>query len=224
MVNCGRTFKVAIMFKESKSSTTPNVFSNYTHLLQGSKLKKLEDPSSWHNCFYREITSQIPESIFSVLYHEINGRPNAPIRQLVSMLILKEGQDWTDEQLFEACNYNSLVSIALGMLNYTDEAPSPATYYNFKLRLLEHEMKTGQDLLEEMFKNLTQSQVIRFKVSGSHIRMDSKLVNSNIAKMTRLQLLLAVLTKFYRSLSEADQARILKPDLAKLGTGFNILA
>jgi hypothetical protein len=204
------------MFKESKPSTNPNFLSSYSHLLEGSKLKKLEDPSSWHNCFYREITSRIPESIFSVLYHENNGRPNAPIRQLVSMLILKEGQDWTDEQLFEACNYNSLVSIALGMLNYSDEAPSPATYYNFKLRLLEHEMKTGQDLLEEVFKNLTQSQVIRFNVSGSHVRMDSKLVNSNIAKMTRLQLLLGVLTKFYRSLSEADQARILKLDLVKL--------
>jgi hypothetical protein len=182
----------------------------------GTKRKQLEEPTAWHNCFYREITSRVPESIFSVLYHQDNGRPNAPIRQLVGMLILKEGQDWTDEQLFEACNFNTLVCIALGMGNYSDEAPSPATYYNFKVRLLEHELQTGQDLLEEAFKSLTQDQVLRLKVSGSHLRMDSKLVNSNIAKVTRLQLLIGVLSKFYRTLSTDEQSRVGQVDLAQL--------
>ncbi|MDV7390829.1 transposase, partial [Arthrospira platensis SPKY1] len=184
--------------------------------MKGTKREHLEDPTAWHNCFYREITSRIPESIFSVLYHEDNGRPNAPIRQLVGMLILKEGQDWTDEQLFEACSYNTLVCIALGMSNYSDEAPSPATYYNFKVRLLRHEMQTGQDLMEEAFKSLTQDQVVRFKVSGSHVRMDSKLVNSNIAKVTRLQLLIGILTKFYQSLSGQEQSSVEQADQEEL--------
>lgn len=200
------------MFKKSRSSTEANLFSGYSQLMGGSKRARLEDPTAWHNSFYREITSRIPESIFSVLYHQDNGRPNAPIRQLVGMLILKEGQDWTDEQLFEACNFNTLVCIALGMSNYSDEAPSPATYYNFKGRLLDHHRATGQDLMEQAFQTLTQEQVLRFQVSGSHVRMDSKLVNSNIAKVTRLQLLIGVLNNFYQSLSAADKSVIEQSD------------
>jgi len=192
------------MFKKSRSSTEASLFSSYFQVMQGTKRSRLEDPTAWHNVFYREITSRIPESIFSILYDQSNGRPNVPIRQLVGMLILKEGQDWTDEQLFEACNFNTLVCIALGMNNYSDEAPSPATYYNFKVRLVDHHRATGQDLMEQAFQALTQEQALRFQVSGSHVRMDSKLVNSNIAKVTRLQLLIGVLNKFSRSLSEAD--------------------
>jgi hypothetical protein len=51
--------------------------------MSGSKLTKLEDPSGWHNQFFKEIASQIDEDIFSVLYHSNNGRPNAPVRILV---------------------------------------------------------------------------------------------------------------------------------------------
>lgn len=46
--------------------------------------------------------------------------PNASIRVLVGMMSLKEGQGWSDEQLFEQCRYNLLVRSALGVMNLTD--------------------------------------------------------------------------------------------------------
>ena len=188
------------MYKKSKSSSTPSLFEGISQHVGSKKAKKLDDANEWHNLFYKEITSRIDEDIFSPLYEENNGRPNAPIRILVGMLILKEGNDWTDQQLFESCNFNLLVSYALGLSNLSDSVPSPATYYNFKLALLKYEQEEGINLLERCFQSLTKDQILRYQISGTSVRMDSKLIHSNIAKNTRLQLCLSVLNKFYKSL------------------------
>jgi len=193
------------MYKKSKKSTEPTLFSGLSQQVGSKKLSRLENPKSWHNCFFQELTSKFDEDIFIPLYVENNGRPNASIRQLLGMLILKEGNDWTDEQLFDACNFNILVMRAIGLSNLSDSAPSPATYYNFKLALLEYENVNGINLLELAFSALTKDQIIRYQVSGTAIRMDSKLIQSNIAKTTRLQMSLGIISKFYKSLQEEQK-------------------
>ena len=190
------------MFKKSQPSSSPSLFTGISQHLNGRKIKQLEDTNAWHNCFYQEITSRIDENIFAPLYVSDNGRPNASVRILVGMLILKAGNDWTDEQLFESCSFNILVSYALGLTNLSDSTPSPATYYNFKLALLKYEQEKGINLLEKCFQSLTKDQILRYEVSGASVRMDSKLIQSNVAKNTRLQLCLGVLIKFYKSLDD----------------------
>lgn len=200
------------MFKPSQAGTSPDLFSSYSQHLGKRKLNQLEDSTAWHNCFYQEITSRINERLFASMYDKGNGRPNASVRRLVAMLILKEGNDWTDEQLFESCNFNILIIRALGLSNLSDSIPCAATYYNFKLALLNHKITTGDDLLDLCFQDLTQDQIIRYEVSGKAVRMDSKLVHSNIAKSTRLQLCLGVLRKFYKSLSKEQTNLLLTAD------------
>lgn len=197
------------MFKKSELSTAGDLFDSYAQRLSGAKLDKLEDPQGWYNQFFGEITSQIDETIFSVLYHDHLGRPNASIRRLVAMLILKDGQDWTDEQLFEAVNFNILVGRALGLSNLSDEAPCAATYYNFKVALLQHYQVSGEDLLKKCFQQITAGQVLRYAVSGKQVRLDSKLLHANVHSGTRLSLCLEVLRKFYRGLS-AEQCYLLE--------------
>jgi len=48
---------------------------------------------------------RIDESIFSVLFNDTTGAPNAPARTLVGMMILKESFGWSDSQLFEHCHF-----------------------------------------------------------------------------------------------------------------------
>ena len=115
------------------------------------------------------------------------GRPNAPIRHLVSMMILKEGFGWSDAQLFEQCRFNILVMRALGLVNLTDEVPVESTYYLFKQALYAYQLKTGRDLVGETFLSLTKTQAKALGVLGQQIRMDSKLIGSNIALCCRLQ-------------------------------------
>jgi hypothetical protein len=80
---------------------------------------------------------RVDESIFSVLYTDGKGAPNASIRVLIGMMILKEGQGWSDEQLFENCEYNLLVRSALGLMSLEDAAPVSSTYYLFRRNLVE---------------------------------------------------------------------------------------
>ena len=200
------------MYKKSEKSSAPTLFEGYTQHLSGKRLSKLEDPNGWQNCFFKEVTSKINEDIFLPLYSHDYGRVNASIRVLISMMILKDGNDWTDRQLFNECDFNLLVHRALGMTNLGDEVPSPATYYNFKLALLIYELDTGINLLDVLFAELTKDQVIRFKVSGKKVRMDSKLLHSNVAKTTRLQMSLGVVRKFYKSLSVSETERLKEED------------
>jgi len=166
----------------------------------------LSDPLGWHQQFYKEVTREIDENIFSVLYADC-GRPNSPIYLLVSMLILKEGKSWTEEVLFQECHFNIQVRCALG-LGFGDPIPCETTYANFKASIKAYFEEKGIDLLELCYRNLTHKQCKKHGVKGRKIRMDSKLLDSNIAMNSRLELVLGVLIKFYKSLTKDAQKQL----------------
>jgi hypothetical protein len=111
------------MFRASPDSSQFDLLSNIEQYLRPRDQEKLNDANARHNVFLDQVTQRIPEERFSLLFDEANGRPNAPIRLLVAMLILKEGFGWSDEQLFEAIHFNLRVRRALGLLNLTDGGP-----------------------------------------------------------------------------------------------------
>ncbi len=204
------------MFRRSSEYTEPDIFTGTSQLLNSRKLKFYESDLQWHNVFYKEITSSINEEVFKVLYPSKTGRPNSPIRILVAMQILKEGFNWSDEQLFHESRFNLLVMRALGLTNINDEIPVPSTYYDFRAKLTAHQQQTGEDLFTQSFYNLTRLQAKTYNVNGSKIRMDSKLISSNIASCTRLQLTIGMLQKFFKTLDKRQKEKILKKHLIKL--------
>ena len=204
------------MFRASPDSSQIDLLSNIEQYLRARDQEKLNDANAWHNAFLDQVTKRIPEERFSLLFDEANGRPNAPIRLLVAMLILKEGFGWSDEPLFEAIHFNLLVRRALGLLNLTDEVPVESTYYLFKQRLYGHQLDTGENLLHEVFQELTADQAKRLGVVGEKLRMDSTLLDSNLATCTRLQLIIACLQAFWKSLSGEYKTRLGEADRALL--------
>ena len=194
------------MFGRSAPSSQPDLFSSFELHFNRRKQDQLNDPKSWHNLFYEHVTSKVDEDLFSVLHDANQERPGAPIRQLVSMVILKDGFGWSDAQLFEHCRFNILVMRALGMMNLCDEAPVESTYYLFKHALYEYQLKTGRELIGETLSSLTRTQAAAFGVLGQHVRMDSKLIGSNIVLCCRLQLVARCIRAFWESLDK-DQKR-----------------
>lgn len=192
------------MFKSSSTSSPLNMFTNISEHLQGARQKKYNDKNVWHNLFWQYITSSINERKYKSLFSEKMGSPNAPIRILLSMMILKEGFGLSDERLFEACQFDLLVMKALGINNIDDDLPCPATYYNLKSAIYRHHVEHGEDLIGETFRQLTMNQAKIFGVTGEFARMDSKLIGSNITKCSRLQLILSVLQVFYKSIKDKD--------------------
>lgn len=173
------------MFKKT-SPPQIDMFKDLSIHLSERKIKILDDPSSWHNVFLAEVTQRVDEAVFEPLFNQ-GGRPNSPLRILLSMMVLKEGNGWSDEQLFDNCRFNIRCMKALGLCNLDDDVPVESTYYEFRRRLAEHHVAHREDLVVEAFRIATRGQIEAHNIKGEKIRMDSKLIQSNIAKSSRLE-------------------------------------
>ena len=188
------------MFKKTDPNPQLDMFTSPTTQLCSRASKKYTDPNSWHNMFYRLYTSKVDEELFKPLFPEgkKSGRPTASIRVLVSMSWLKEGFGCSDEELFEKIEFDLLTRKALGIEHISDAPPSLDTYYLFRRRLCDYYDKTQEDLLQKCFEQVTGSLVKLLKISGKSIRMDSKLIGSNIARQSRYELIHSTLVKFLK--------------------------
>lgn len=140
----------------AKSSPIPrSLFSSTEDFLRGKSQTFYTEENSWHNLFRREVTLRIDEALFKPLYSSSMGAPNASIRVLAGMMILKEAQGWSDSHLFEQCRFNILTRSALGLLNMDDDLPVESTYYLFRKQIVEYERNSGENLFEKAFRKIT---------------------------------------------------------------------
>ena len=115
--------------------------------------------------------------------------------------------NWTTEKLFDRIDFDLLTRTALGLDTLEDTPFCPATFFNFQNRLLSHFVATGQNLLEGVFDSLTQQQLKALKIKTNIQRSDSFMAMSNIRSYSRTQLLVEMLIRLYRVLSDEDKTR-----------------
>ncbi|MBK7707446.1 MAG: transposase [Acidobacteria bacterium] len=210
------------MFKKTKQ-TQPTLFSSPPALFSERNLKIYENKDAWHNRFREQVTERIDEGLFSRLYCRDNGTPNASIKVLVAMMILKEAEGLSDQKLFENCRFNFLTRSAIGLFNADDAVPAESTYYLFRKRIVEDEKAGNENLLKIVFEQVTAAQCLEFEVSGKRIRMDSKLLSSNIAWLTRYELVHETLRVFYQEIKGSkkigkETAEVLEEVLGTAGS------
>jgi hypothetical protein len=204
------------MFKKSNKEPQLDVFASVPMLLENSAFKQYSDQGHWHNQFHDQIVMRIDETIFSILFNNTTGAPNSSIRALVGMMILKESFVWSDSQLFEQCRFNLLVRSALGLFNMNDPLPVESTYYLLRKRIYEHQKQHGEDLMGKAFAQITSEQIKEFDVNGRSIRMDSKLIGSNIALFSRYEIIHQTLCMFIKTLDESAKSTLSLADLEQL--------
>jgi len=142
-----------------------------------------------------------------VLYSDTKSRPNAPINAMVSSLTMMHRYNWTYEELFKNIEFNILTKIALGV-DSIDKMPfCPETLFNFQNRLAKHFIQNGENLLEQVFDQLTDKQLKALKIKTNIQRTDSFAAASNIRNYSRLQLLVELVIRIYRILSDRDKKR-----------------
>ncbi|HEY5521689.1 MAG TPA: hypothetical protein VIK21_00775 [Desulfuromonadaceae bacterium] len=190
------------MFRKNKTHLQPSLISN-VHQLPEKQRQRLEQ--SWAGVFYREVFSRIDETPFGVLYADIPSRPNVAVNVLVGLEFLKSGMGWSDEELYDAFLYNVQVRYALGYDALGEGEFELRTLYYFRERLNRHMQSKGENLLAKAFEQVTDEQITAFKLKTGIQRMDTTQVASNIREWDRLQLLVVVLQRAYRMLSESDQ-------------------
>lgn len=145
------------MFKKSSESGQLNIFTSPKALFSGNSLKMFEDEYAWHNQFRKQVTMRIDEDIFRPLYCLDNGTPNAPIRLLVAMMVLKEAEGLSDQKIFENCRFNLLVRSAIGLHNADDPLPTESTYYLFRQRIRDYATEENENLFETAFAQIQTS-------------------------------------------------------------------
>ncbi len=192
------------MFKENLSHKQSEIFSTLNYLSPEKKKKVLE---SEEYAFYHLIFCNIDETKFSHLYSKKESRPNAPINTLVSALILKHERGLTFEELFHAIDFDILTRTALGLHNLNDTPFCPASIFNFQNRIAEDYIQTGKNLFEEVFDNLTEKELKTLKLKTNIQRADSFLIASNICNYSRIQLLVEVLLRVERVLTDSDKQK-----------------
>jgi hypothetical protein len=204
------------MFRKSSKEPQFDIFGSVPSLLADRAFQKYNDEGHWHNQFREQVLMRIDESIFKGLFNDTIGAPNAPIRLLVGMMILKESFVWSDSQLFEQCQFNLLTRSALGLLNINDPLPAESTYYLLRKRIYEHQRQSGEDMMGRTFEQITREQIKEFDVNGRSIRMDSKLIGSNIAFFTRYEIIHQALCRFYKTLDKQAKIRLSASDRNQL--------
>ena len=190
------------MFKENKAHLQNSLFSFLDQLSNKKRALLMKSKESY---FYNMIFCNINEKDFAVLYSETGSRPNAPINAMVSALILKELYCWSFEELFANMDFDLRARLALGLTDMDKSSFCRASLFNFQNRLLKYHLKTGINLLENIFNNFTAEQLKKLKLKTCIQRTDSTSASSNIRRYGRLQLLIEVLLRLNRVLSDSDR-------------------
>jgi hypothetical protein len=192
------------MFKKNQRHLQPALISAVRDLPDRQR-ELLEN--SWAGVFYREFHFRIDEEPFAVLYADFPSRPNAPVNELVGLEYLKAGKGWTDEEMYEHYLFNVQTRYALGLDRLGEVHFELRTVYNFRQRLSRYMQETGINLLDQAFEQVTDEQIEAYGLKTDKQRMDSTMIASNIRQMGRLQLLVEVLQRTHRMLSEEEQGQ-----------------
>ena len=152
------------------------------------RLRMLE--KSWAKPFSDHIFTSIDEMVFAPLYSEkANSRPNAPINVIVGALILKELTGMTDDEIVDACEFDLRFQYALHTTSFETQPISDRTFSRFRARCAAYELTTGKDLIHECIIKLSDNIRRYMEIDSTVKRMDSLMVESNIRRMGRLDLL-----------------------------------
>ncbi len=180
------------MFKKSSKTKELGLFSSPSMVMCKRESDEIDDPMAWHNQFFKNVTSKIDEEIFRPLYVAgMKGAPTKDIRMLCAMRILKEGARCNDVQLYENIRFNLVWRRALGIFDMSEQCPSIDSYYTFfrRIQKFEDEDESHENLFKKAYKQVTAKQIREYNISGRAVRMDSKLIGSNIAWFSRYEII-----------------------------------
>jgi hypothetical protein len=161
--------------------------------LDAIKRERLE--KSWAHPYRMKALGLIDEDRFAKYFDPENGRPNKSVRLVVSVLVLKEAFDLTDNEALAALEWDLSWHYALDLL--PEEAHTcQKTLHNFRKLLLDDDQGAG------LFESTTAKLIDSAGLSSRRQRQDSTHILSNIKMLSRLGLFVATITQFLKALRQ----------------------
>ena len=172
-----------------------------SYMLTPREQKVLEN--SWAKIFSDEIFPTIDEERFAVLYcADKASRPNTPVNIIVGALILKELFNLSDDEVVENLMLDFRFRYALRTTSFSEQPLSDKSLSRFRQRCYDYEGTTGIDLYHGCVTELAEKTAKLMELDGRIRRMDSLMVEANIRKLSRMELLYRCISKMVIFLSK----------------------
>jgi len=197
-------------FEERKQVSFGDIENNLPENLK----KQLYD--GWPGMFNQHVFSEIDEDKFADMYDQNQGRPNFPVKVLVSLEILKHTFDLSDKELLESFHFDTRFIVALSLQEVGQLTLGERTLYDFRERLIDYSNEHGYNPLNEIFDDLVDNFLDTADIDSDIQRMDSTMVEANIKHLSRIDLMRKVFANFVNILSESQKNRIHKNTLKVL--------
>ena len=164
--------------------------------------------NSWAKVFADEIFPAIDEKRFAVLYSNKASRPNAPVNVIIGALIIKELFDYSDDEMVENLMLDLHLQYALHTTSFNEQPLSDKTLSRFRKRCYDYEKLNNIDLYHDCVKNLSGKIAKLMNINGRVRRMDSMMIESNIRKFSRMELIYTCIGKLVKYLHEQHPENI----------------
>lgn len=168
---------------------------------------------SWCYTFGNKIFPLIDENMFRQLYSTVDSRPNTPVNVCAGALIIKEITGLTDDQLLESLIFDIRFQYALHTTSFKEQPISDKTLQRFRKRVALYEKETGIDLIHEMLESITPHLIELMDINRSIKRMDSFMIESNIKKLSRLELFYTCVADMVKFLNSSGNNELIDESL-----------
>ncbi len=171
----------------------PTLFDPWHYL--GPKRRRMLN-HGWAGLFQKNLLKELPVERIASRFHPSFGRPTKELHTMLGAMVLQQMLDLTDAETVEALAYDLQWHYALNLGGETDAEKyvSERTVRNYRRMLIELELDGV------LFEGLTAKLAKVFKVSMSKQRLDSTHIVSNMRRLSRIGLFVAVITRFLKNL------------------------
>ena len=165
--------------------------------------------NSWAKLFAEEVFPGIDEERFSVLYSDKASRPNTPVNVIIGALVIKELFDLSDDEMVENLMLDPRYQYALHTTSFNEQPLSDKTLSRFRRRCYDYETTHGVDIFHGVVKGLGEKTARLMGLNGRIRRMDSMMVESNIRRLSRMELLYTCIASMARYLHKHGHDELL---------------
>ena len=157
---------------------------------------------SWAKVFADDVFPMIDENRFECLYSDKASRPNTPVNVIIGALIIKELFNLSDDEIVEDILLDPRFQYALHTTSFEEQPINDKSLSRFRQRCYDYERLNNIDLYKGCVTDLAAKTAKLMKIDGRIRRMDSLMVESNIRKLSRMELLYRCISKLVKYLHD----------------------
>ena len=150
---------------------------------------------SWARTFADDIFPYIDEKPYKVLYSDLPGKPNTPVNICLGAMIIKEMFGASDDDMVDNLMFDVRYQLALHTTSFVEQPLSDKSLTRLRLRVYEYEQKTGIDLIHGTMIGLADKIAELMDITPEIKRMDSMMIEANIKRLSRIELLYTCIAK-----------------------------